>query len=321
MRAWTRRPSRAKGRSRIAKARLMSPGSARPPALLFLVLLALILALLGLTCRVLFALRVAWRHYERLTAADRSQGSDRGHGAHVLEHDLDVRRGFIGSRAPLGTRAQLVALCKDFRDPGEEGLTFERRRSEGAARVPSDDTEGQINGVAPNPSRMRAPRPTGSLGPWPALACAPSDLLFEGAPPAVLAAVVATALRSIPELHDERLAQAGLHWAHAVRLVRDEDERIAQAKVVLREAPVTLCRAELPALEVDPGGAEHHVDGHDRAAVEVRRIWQRAAWPDEVVLNNARLQPRDVCSGEKAPAALPRVHCHGGLREPGEQVW
>tara|TARA_B100000768_G_scaffold106186_1_gene98614 strand:- start:114 stop:422 length:309 start_codon:yes stop_codon:yes gene_type:complete len=99
--------------------------------------------------------------------------------------------------------------------------------------------------------------------------------------------VVTAVLVTAPILDDERTPHAARDACHGVVLVRREDQRVSRSKVVRNHAAAGLQRAQGAAREAV---VEHHVDGHDRAVVEVARVVEGAAGSTLMQLYAARLK-------------------------------
>ena len=79
----------------------------------------------------------------------------------------------------------------------------------------------------------------------------------------------------------------------AVELVRDEDERVALAELVLPlQPPVGLERRKHAAFKVPLRVGQHHVNGDERAGVVMVRVRQGAAGLDGMVLDTSYSQRR-----------------------------
>ena len=108
-----------------------------------------------------------------------------------------------------------------------------------------------------------------------------------------LAAMGTTSLLSFPQLHHEHMPSTGTDRGYAVEFMADKDECVALFEVaVFLHGAVCLERRKLPAFELGAGVRKHDVNRNERAGIEVRREWQRAAGLDGMVLNTTNTERR-----------------------------
>jgi hypothetical protein len=94
--------------------------------------------------------------------------------------------------------------------------------------------------------------------------------------PMACAAVPTVALFSFPELQDQHVASPSRHGRDVVAAVALEHQAIASAKAVSHGCAVAARGAELSALEVNAGRAQHHIHGEAAALVVVLGVGEAA---------------------------------------------
>ena len=116
--------------------------------------------------------------------------------------------------------------------------------------------------------------------------------------------MAALPLLALPKLHYEHVPPPSCDRTHAVKFVRDETNGVALAELVRAQVAVGFERAELAPLVV-LAVREHHIDGHERSGIVVRRVRQAAAGLNGVVFDAAR---RDGARRTRAHVPVLCVH-------------